>query len=118
MQQKKATLEGIKLAAMVDELRHMPQEKLAINLAPVGDALASVGSKALGGLANAATKIAPTVATKAPGLGSALANAPGHMVRMGNAVGARRMGQLAGGAIVGGGALAGLGAVNAATRRQ
>lgn len=113
MRQKKAsTLDGIMLAAMADELQHIHQEKVAINLAPVGNMLANVGSRALTGLTSAATKIAPSVATKAPGLGAALGNAGGHMMQLGNAVGGgRRLSQLAGGAILGGGALAAGGAL-------
>lgn len=107
MRQKKAsTLDGVMLAAMVDELQHIHQEKVAINLAGVGNFLGNVGGKAISGLTQAATKAAPSVAAHAPGLGAALGNAAAHAGTAANAVGGvQNLNRLAGGALMGGAAL-------------
>lgn len=118
--EKKATLDGVTLAAMADELQHIHQEKLAINMAGVGNFLGNVGSRAVSGLTSAATRLAPSVGRAAtaagahsPALGSALGtagkamgNAAAHVGNAATAVGgAQNLNRLVGGGLLGGAAL-------------
>lgn len=99
--QKHATFDGVMLAAMADELQHIHKEKVAINLAPVGNMLGSLGSKALTGVTSLASKAAPQV-------GQAVS---GGLLRAGQAVGGGgNLSKIVGGGIVGAGALGAAGA--------
>lgn len=94
------------LSAMADELGQQ-HEKVAINMAAIGNALGHVGAPIIQGVSSAAQKLAPTVAAHAPGVGSFLSNMPGHIMQAGNAVGGgARLSQLVGGAALGAGTLA------------
>lgn len=65
MKKEASTLEGVMLQAMADELSHIHSEKVAINLAPVGNFIAGLGSRA--------AAAAPQAITAMEGLG-------GHVV--------------------------------------
>lgn len=97
MRKQASTFDGVMLAAMADELQHIHQEKVAINLPQVGNFLGNIGSKALSGVTGA-------VAKHAPGMAQTV-NA--GMLRAGQAVGGgANLSKLVGGGLVGGGALA------------
>ncbi len=101
---KKASLDGVMLAAMVDELQHIHQEKVALNpaaIGAVGSMLGGLGSKALSGVTSLAAKHAPQMAQ---GLNAGL-------LRAGQAVGGGgNLSKLVGGGIAGAGVLGAAGA--------
>lgn len=120
MRSKASSFDGVMLAAMTDELHHIHQEKVAINVASVGNFLGNVGSRALSGAARIGEAAAPMVSraataagARSPALGSALGaagkalgNSSGHLMSAAGSVGGgKMMGQLAGGALLGGTAL-------------
>ncbi len=96
MRQKKASLDGVMLAAMADELQHIHAEKVAINLAPIGNFLGNIGSKVL-------SKGTELVGKHAPGMAQGV-NA--GLLRAGQAVGGGgNLSKVVGGGILGAGAL-------------
>jgi len=105
MKKQASTFDGAVLAAMGDELAHI---KTAINLAPVGNMLGQLGSKALTG--------ATTLAGRAsPAIGQAVS---GGLLRAGQAVGGgANLSKLVGGGLAGAGALAAGSALTGGGRR-
>lgn len=101
------TLQGVTYAAMRDELA---STKVAINLAP----LAAMGGKALGaieGIGAKALGTATNLASRSGGVGQQVA---GGLINAGQRFGTQNMSRLAGGALVGAGALGAMGAARAA----
>lgn len=133
---KKSSFDGVMLAAMADELRHMHQEKVAINVAQVGGFLGNMASKAtaaapgvMGALGQVGGHVVgglETAGRAALGQGGHLATGGGHLLGGlnsaekalgGGLAGARTMNQLAGAGAVGAGAL-GVGAAGLAANRM
>ena len=133
---KKSSFDGVMMAAMADELRHMHQEKVAINLAPVGAFLGNMASKAtaaapgvMGALGRAGGHVVgglETAGRAALDRGGHLATGGGHLLGgLGSAekalgtglAGTRAMNQIAGAGAVGAGAL-GVGAAGLAANHM
>ena len=104
MRKKASSFDGAVLAAMADELAHLPTEKVAINLAPVGNVLGQIGSRALSGVTSLASRASPQISQAVSG----------GLLRAGQAVGGgANLSKLVGGGLAGAGAL---GAANMASR--
>lgn len=109
MRKKASSFDGAVLAAMADELAHLPTEKVAINLAPVGNVLGQIGSRALSGVTSLASRASPQISQAVSG----------GLLRAGQAVGGgANLSKLVGGGLAGAGALGAASMASRAVRPQ